>query len=70
MSYGELLNVGTFHDMKSKKITVVNIAANLLRKGVKCQEAVKLMTDLSFSKILIFTRKLEFCHWEQIVSAV
>lgn len=55
MSYGELVNVGTFHDTTSEKITVVNIAANLIRKGVKCQEAVKLMTDSSFSKILIFT---------------
>lgn len=45
-----------------------NIAIDLIRKIFKYWEAVKFMADTSFSKTLPFALKLEFDHWQQILS--
>lgn len=49
-----------------KKITIVNITTYFIRKAFKYWEAVKFIEGdkWKFSKILIFTWKLAFYHWQ------
>lgn len=63
---GGLLNVDTFHYIRQKKITFVHITThwkNLLTPG-SCQ-ATSARHELS--KMLIFSEKRKFCHWQSIL---
>lgn len=47
------------------------VATSIVRRVFKYWETIKLLeAKIQFSKMLLFTSKLEFYHWQQVLSIV
>ena len=74
IAFSDCMILTICHPGKGKMIKTVKrsvVAADLIRRVFKYREAIKLKgPKIQFSKIIIFTWKLEFYHWYQVLSTV